>query len=363
MVIPSSVGKRLNFVLLTILLGALFGCQPLSNRSGSYVAVEGQTMGTTYHIKFEDQEAYLNYQFEIDSVLIDVNDALSHYLPESVISQFNTADSIFVIEKVPATARQQLLNQYFMKNYFKSIEVWKLTNGAFDPTVGPLVNYWGFGSDGRKEIGQVDSNELTQIMQLVGFDKIEMIETLAAFTFTKKMPGIKLDFSALAKGFGIDEVCRLLELRGVQNYMVEIGGEVSCKGLSSRGKQWKIGISKPDSEALLNTFFATLELSEEAMASSGNYRNFYVKDGMKRFHSINPKSGFPEENDLRSATILAQDCMTADALATACMVMGFEKAQSLVYTIDGVKAFLIYEDEAGKFDYFATTGVNFKLIQ
>jgi thiamine biosynthesis lipoprotein len=363
MVKPSTVGKKLNFIFLTILFGAAFSCQQSSTRSNSFVSVEGQTMGTTYHIKFEDQEAYLNYQFEIDSVLIDVNDALSHYIGHSVISQFNEADSTFSIEKVPATERQRLLNQYFMKNYFKSIEVWKLTKGAFDPTVGPMVNYWGFGSDGRKEIGQVDTSEFNQMMQLVGFEKIKMIETMAAFNFTKKMPGIKLDFSAIAKGFGIDEVCRLLEEQGVQNYMVEIGGEVSCKGFNSKGKQWKIGISKPDSEAMINTFFATLELSEEAMASSGNYRNFYIKDGIKRFHSINPRTGFPEENNLRSATVIAQDCMTADALATACMVMGFEKAQSLVYTIDGVKAFLIYEDEAGKFDYFATTGVNFKLIQ
>jgi thiamine biosynthesis lipoprotein len=347
---------------LVIILTGMTNCAPNGSKSNPYISVSGQTMGTTYHIKFNDMPNYLNYQYDIDSVLTDVNNALSHYIPTSVISNFNLADSVFRLEKGPGETRSELLNDYFVQNYQAAYSIWKLTAGAFDPTVGPIVNFWGFGSDGRKEVGMVDTNEVEKILEFVGFHQIRFTETMAAYVFEKSKPEIKLDFSALAKGFGIDKVSEFLEAKGAEHYMVEIGGEVRSKGVNQSAKKWKIGVSKPDAQALQNEFFATLNLDNEAMASSGNYRNYYIKDGIKRFHSINPVTGFPEENNLRSATIIAEDCMTADALATACMILGKEKATSMLYTIDGIEAFLIYEKEDGNFGYFATTGVDFQLI-
>lgn len=360
----SVTGRYLLFLFFTACT-LFIGCKQGPAPAGSYqpVLVQGRTMGTTYNVKFEEQTGYLNYQYEIDSILVDVNDALSHYVPSSLISGFNLADTTFSLPKTAGESRVNLLNGYFMSNFRKSRDVWKLTRGAFDPTVGPLVNFWGFGTGEKKEVGKADTAVIKGILQLVGLDQVSVEETMAAYRFKKSNPEVRLDFSALAKGFGVDEVSKLLEKRGIANYMVEIGGEVRCRGENPSGNAWKLGISQPETDAPANRFFATISLTDAAMASSGNYRNYYIRDGIKRFHSINPQTGFPEENRMRSATIIAPDCMTADALATACMVMGAEKAKSMVYTIDGIKAFLIYENNNGELEHFATAGVEYQLAR
>ena len=346
----------------------LFACLFLSctnevqKETVQYTFVEGKTMGTTYHIKFEGL-AYKNHQYEIDSVLIEVNQSLSTYIPNSTINLFNQTDTAFVLQKNARRPLLKPLDLHLYENFKKAKEIWKISNGAFDPTVGPLVNYWGFGSDGLKKVNEVDSTKLAELVTNTGFEKIEFEEKISRYTFIKKSPEIELDFSAIAKGFGVDEVCNFLDKKDITNYFVEIGGEVRVKGKNTKGENWRIGINTPDTEAKLNDFFAIIPLDNKSMASSGNYRNFYEVNGIKRFHSINPKTGFPEENELRSATIISEDCMTADALATTCMVLGLKRAKSLIFTMDNISALLIFENKEGDFDYFASSGLDFELLK
>jgi thiamine biosynthesis lipoprotein len=295
-------------------------------------------MGTTYSIKYQAPNGE-NYKDQIDSILLNFNDCLSTYIVNSEISRFNQ-DSILYFE-LP----------YFYPVLQKSQEIYNSTGGAFDPTVMPLVNAWGFGPDS----GMLpDSSKVDSLKQFVGYDNIQFNEEKV----WKSKNGIELDFSAIAKGYGVDIVAEFLSNQGLDNYFVEIGGEVMAYGLNDKDLFWRLGIEDPSLSLGQRTPKAIVELENMGMATSGNYRNYYLKDGVKYAHTINPHTGYPVEHSLLSATVFAKDCMTADAYATSFMVMGLEEAKMVLSAVDGLEAFMIFSNEEGALQTFSTQGVD-----
>ncbi len=301
------------------------------------ISLSGTTMGTTYSIKYLSKDG-TGYQQEVDSLLLVFNQSLSTYIPNSEISQFNR-DTVFYFE-LP----------FFLPVLKESKRVYVATDGAFDPTVMPLVRAWGFGPDQSQ---MPDSSKIDSLLQYVGFDKISFDSKMV----TKSKPGVELDFSAVAKGYGVDVIGMWLAEHGISNYFVEIGGEVKCKGVNNEGKSWRIGIEDPTREINSRATKAIVELQNRAMATSGNYRNYYVVDGIPYSHTIDPASGFPVRNVLLSATVFADDCITADAFATAFMVIGLEKAKKFIEENPKIDGFLIYSDKTGKLRTFTSREV------
>jgi len=250
------------------------------------------------------------------------------------------------------------LNEIFITCFNRSMEISEITNGAFDITAGPMVNAWGFGPEERKKMTQEIIDSLKNI---TGYQKIE----LRNGRIVKENPGMKLDMSAVAKGYTCDLTAEFLAEKGCENYMVEIGGEVVAKGKNEKGRVWTIGISKPDEMA----FFASTDLQakvrlpENALATSGNYRNFYVEDGKKFAHTIDPKTGYPVQHSLLSATVLAENCMDADAFATAFMVLGLEKSIEISRQFPNLKVYFIYADGEGENQIYLSENFKEHLVQ
>ncbi|HPD66146.1 MAG TPA: FAD:protein FMN transferase [Bacteroidia bacterium] len=327
-----------------LVLFLLFPLMLSSCSKKEYTFLEGETMGTIYHIKYYSPEG-INLKQSIDSLLNSVNLSLSTYIPESVISKVNQANDSVQVDDM------------FRLVFQKSKEVWEASSGAFDPTVMPLVNAWGFGFS---KMNNVDSNLIDSLLQYVGFEKVK----LHGNRLIKSNPYIMLDFSAIAKGFGVDCVAELLESYHISDYMVEIGGEVRVSGLNPKGSKWNIAIEKPvenqTPDQMIDTIFAVTGLS---LATSGNYRNFYYKDGVKYAHTINPKTGFPAFNDLLSASVIAEKCIEADAWATAFMVMGKEKSLNILKTQPNLAVFFIYKDENNKEKFYSSENLSKFLME
>lgn len=298
------------------------------------LTLSGQTMGTTYNITYLDPEGR-DFQESVDSLLVVFNQSLSTYIPDSELSRFNKGDSLdFELPFLPVVLAA-------------SKTVYEKTKGAFDPTVGPLVNIWGFGPGGPE---LKDSVAITEMLNMVGLEKIEWDTK----QLRKKKSGIYLDFSAIAKGQGVDVVGEFLSQKGVENYLVEIGGELVAQGVNEKGELWKVGVNRPEESANASDLYSIIALQNKGMATSGNYRNYYVRDSLKISHTINPKTGYPVSHSLLSATVLAKDCMTADAYATAMMVMGTEEAIALDEELDEIEVFLIYSGVNGGYQTFAS---------
>lgn len=301
------------------------------------ISLAGQTMGTTYSVVYLDEQGR-DFKYEIDSLLVVFNESLSTYIPDSELSRFNKSDTL----------------NYSLPFLFpilkKSQEVFEKSGGAFDPTVGPLVNIWGFGPGGPE---LKDSADIQQILQFVGFEKIDFDSAQVR----KKVPGIYLDFSAIAKGFGVDVVAEFLTAKGLSNYLVEIGGDLVTKGQNEKGELWKLGVNRPDEKASASDLHSIIALDNKGMATSGNYRNYYLRDSVKISHTIHPDTGYPVSHTLLSATVLAKDCMTADAYATAVMVMGTEKAIELDEELEEIEIFLIYDDGKGGYGTYASASL------
>jgi len=301
------------------------------------VTLSGNTMGTTYRIVYLDKEER-DFKVQVDSILIVFNQSLSTYIPDSELSVFNRSDSL--VFNLP----------FFLPVLQASKDVFEKTEGAFDPTVGPLVNLWGFGPEGPQ---LKDSVNINSILTLVGFNQIEFDET----RIKKSNPGIYLDFSAVAKGYGVDVVADYLISKGIQNLLVEIGGELVAKGVNEKGELWKVGVNRPEELGRADELFSIIALENRGMATSGNYRNYYEADGIKISHTIDPFTGRPVRHGLLSVTVLADDCMQADALATAMMVMGTEKSIALQERERDFEIFLIYNDENGEMKSYASDGI------
>ena len=332
--------KRFYPIVLILIVFVVWKIRQDENPPLEMVEINGITMGTIgYSVKYFNENGE-NFGDEIDSLLKVWNLSLSNYIPESEISRFNTGTDCFEFE-----------SEYFLPVLQASKEVYENSNGAFDPTVAPLVNAWGFGPDKSMV---PDSSAVDSLMQLVGFDKIKFDERKVC----KSAAGIKLDFSAVAKGYAVDVVADFLETKGIKNLLVEIGGELICRGTKNDDKPWRTAIEDPTVEVYERKFLAVVELKDRAVATSGNYRNYYVKDGVKYVHTIDPSTGYPISHTLLGASVFADNCMLADAYATAFMVIGIEKAKSVLSKNKSLDAYLIYSGENGEIFTYVTEGIS-----
>ncbi|WP_372641702.1 FAD:protein FMN transferase [Ancylomarina sp.] len=332
--------KRIQLLLLASLL--LFACQPTKN---DYQFNEGYIWGTIYHIIYDNSKGG-DLHDEIKAKMNEFDLSLSTYKPNSTISRVNNNDSTVV------------LDPYFKTVFNRSIEISKATNGAFDMTIAPLVNAWGFGFKNKLDPEDIPVDSL---LQIIGFNKVRMIND----KIIKNDPRIMFDASAIAKGYGVDVIANFLENKGISNYMVEIGGEIRVKGVSNKNRSWRVGIDKPIDDATLQKreIQDVLSLVDGAMATSGNYRQFYIKNGKKYAHTIDPKLGYPIQHSLLSASVIAPDCMTADAYATAFMVLGLEKSVTIVENDPNLNAYFIYTDEEGKYQTYSSDKIKEMILK
>lgn len=292
-----------------------------------YFEESGTVFHTMYHIKYQAPQILTE---QIDKELQAFNLSLNPFNPNSVIAKVNKNESVEV-------------DEWFIQVFNKAQEVSEKSGGVFDITCAPLVNLWGFGFS---KMDSITPQMIDSIQSFVGYQKVH----LDGKTIVKDDPRLLLNCSAIAKGYASDVIARLLERAGVENYMVEIGGEVTMKGVNANGDCWRVGINKPDDKnGLQNDIEEVVQLCKKGgVATSGNYRNYYVKDGKTYAHTIDPRTGYPAEQNILSATIVANDCMTADAYATAFMAMGMEKARLMAASIPEIEYFIIYADENGR---------------
>jgi len=326
---------RIIGVLLTII--ALSAC---SDRKPKAIYNQGHAFGTTYFIQYYSSEDQ-NLKPGVDSVIAAINQSVSTYIPDSDISRINRGDTTVVVD------------EYFKEAYLISARLHEETEGYFDPTVGVLRNAYGFGE--VKPMERIDSLVLDSLMKYVGFNKVRITEDNRVY---KEFPQIYFDFNAVAKGSGLDHIGDYLESKGITDYLIELGGEILAKGENiTKGKPWVVGIETPDSDLDNRSYEATVQLKNEGLAASGNYRKFRVDSitGIKYVHTINPLTGSAEKSDVTSATVIAPTCGEADAYATSFMAMGFERSVALLNNLPGVDAYLTYTDENGEDKVYITT--------
>jgi thiamine biosynthesis lipoprotein len=310
--------------IISIVLLSLFvsGCNSKATR---YIHLQGNAQGTTYSIKYEDVE---DYTVEIDSIFKVIDASMSTYKPESLISRINKGDTTVV------------LDEHFIRVMELSRMVYEASGGLFDPTIGILVNAYGFGPE---KVEVIDSLTLVKLLPFVGFSKVQVVQNHLVKTY----PETTLDFNAIAQGYTVDVIGEFLESKNIRNYMVEIGGEVKAIGVNPDGKLWSIGVQNPDpnAEQALETI---VYLDYQSVATSGNYRKFKVDaNGKKYVHTINPITGKGEPSNLLSATVITEDCAMADAYATSLMVMGYDKSMEFLKIHPELEVFLIYVDAKG----------------
>ena len=313
----------------------LFSCTQESKESG--VTITGEAQGTTYTIILPDEHVDLR-KSEIDSILQRFDESLSTYLPTSTISILNAdKDSVSVSDPTG----------YFQGCYQISQEVFQRTEGAFDPSVYPLVKGWGFTD---KVETPLDSATVDSLLQYVSFKEDDLFEISFGNQITLlKKDGFKFDFNAVAQGYSVDVLAEHLDKKRIKDYYIEIGGELRVKGKNREGQDWRIGIDSPIADPQTRELENILNLSDKAVATSGNYRNFYEKDGVKYAHTLNPKTGWPVQHSLLSATVVTNDCARADAYATAFMVVGVDAAMQMASdSKDEIEVYLLYADEDGE---------------
>lgn len=326
--------KRILSLIFLILLVA--GTVFILSRS-KYQTSEGQIFGTTYHVRYN---ATHSYDKEIAEELNRVDTIFSLFKENSLLSRFNRGED------------KGIGNPLFAEVIKLSLEISNDTEGAFDITVAPLVNAWGFGFKNKQPL---TDNQVDSLRKLVGYQHL----SFDGKQLTKDIPNLQIDCGAVAKGYAVDRIAKLLSEKGCQNYMIEIGGEVVVKGKNDKGEKWKIGINKPTENANTSDeeLEALLSLTNCGIATSGNYRNFYIKDGKKYAHSIDPKTGYPVQHSLLSATVVSNSCAKSDALATAFMVMGLDKAKAYVQTHKDVHVYFIYADAKGNYQVWMSDGM------
>ncbi len=309
--------------LLFLVLGTVYIL--VRRPSDTVQTATGPIFGTTYHITY-------TYAEPIDTFIVREMQAVDHSL-----SMFNPQSTTSRLNRGETDRTDGLVEEMWQL----SEHIASATDGAFDPTVAPLVNAWGFGF---KHNALPDSADVDSLLRLVGHDKVK----LSGGRLTKKAEGLMLDFSAVAKGYGVDRVARLLDSRGVKHYMVEIGGEVVVKGGHPEGRPWKVGVTTPE-DGGNGSVQCMFELTDGAMATSGNYLRHYERNGRRYAHTIDPRTGYPVQHEVLSATVFAPDCATADAYATAFMVLGLEKAKAVLARHKELKAYLICSAPNGQY--------------
>ncbi len=328
--------KKISVLFLFIFLN--ISCK----NDGPQVYTEtGEALGTTYQIKYFSSESF-NTEKALDSIFEVINTSMSTYQDDSDISRIN------------AGAEDVTVDIHFQKVFKLSKKIFKESNGYFDPTVGSLVNAYGFGPD--KPLNEPDEVILDSIRQLVGFEKVNLT---GDNTIQKENPNIYLDFNAIAKGYTIDVIAYYLDTKKVENYLIELGGELIAKGRNiEKEADWMVAIDNPQQTEAERTLQTVLALKNRAMATSGNYRKFRVDSttGKRFVHTINPLTGEAEKSDLLSASVLAENCTLADGYATAFMALGYEKSLEMLENLENVDVYFIYADEEESIRVFASEG-------
>ncbi len=327
--------RRIKSLAIGLLALSLIAC---GGQSPSMLQIDGNTMGTYYVIKYMGQDGLPqseSIKLAIDEVLEEVNDQMSTYRPDSELSRFNhyQNDDAFTVSEATANVVRE------------AIRLHEVTNGALDVTVGPLVNLWGFGPEAKPEEVPTEA-ELAARLAMTGIEKLKVEGT----SLYKLTPDLYVDLSSIAKGYGVDAVAEYLNGLGIENYLVEIGGELRVKGNNGEGVPWRIAIEKPveDGRAIQEV----ITVGENAIATSGDYRNYYERDGVRYSHSIDPTTGKPISHRLVSVTVIDRSSMTADALATGLMVAGPEQAQQIAET-HGLNVYLIQKTDEGFITYMS----------
>lgn len=329
--------KRLKYIGLFIVLICSFSCKEKAEiqEINEFTKLEGVAFGTTFHITYGTQ---IDYTKQIDSLFHLINKSLSTYISNSDISKINNGDSTIVVD------------QYFKEVFRKSERIFKETEGVFDPTIGVLVNAWNFGPEEASTIP--DSLDIVKLLDLVGFDKVQ----LKNGKISKENPQMYFDFNAIAKGYAVDIAGRFLESQKVENYLVEIGGEIRTRGQSATNKPWRTGIEEPNFDGT-RSIGKVIELKNQAMATSGSYRKFEIDSitGEKYVHIINPKTGYSTQSNLLSVSIITElDCADADGYATALMAMPLEEAKQFLSKYTNLKGYLIYVTKEGEMKTFSS---------
>jgi len=332
--------KKLSFLIFTIAL-VFSSCN--EEKDLTKVMFTGQAQGTYYAVTYYNEDGR-SYQHEIDSILALYDKSVSVYLDNSIITRVNNNDSLVETDS------------YFNENFVKSMEVSEKSNGAFDVTVGPLINAWGFGLEKQEKI---DSLLIDSILSFVGYRKVELHDNKVI----KQDPRMVINYNAIAQGYSVDILGKYLEQEGISNYLIDIGGEVIGKGTKENEKPWIVGIQVPTESKDGKIEAETLvSLKDKALATSGSYRKYYEKDGMRYSHTIDPATGYPVKHSLLSVSVMAKDGITADAWATAFMVMGVEKAVKYLETQEDLDAHFIFSSTEGELQTYTTKGIEELLV-
>ena len=330
--------KNIFYLFLLILCA----CSTYDNRI--LVKNSGEAQGSYYHIQYLSEHGE-NYKSQIDSILLEVDSSLSIYKEHSLISKLNKGEDI---------KTDMLFNAVFLG----AEKVFQESEGNFDCSVSPLVNAWGFYKDKLGDSLVIDSSKFRKILPYVGFDKISL------FTDSLVLPkGMSLDFNSIAQGYTVDVIAQFLESRGDSSYLVEVGGELLAKGKNADGNIWRVGVDKPSEDIdRQERFQFILDLEDKALATSGNYRKFYKQDGVKYAHTINPFTGFPAQNRLLSVTVIYDNCMLADAYATAFMVMGVKQSKQFVKAHSEIEIYLVYTGKDGTWKTYISPAMQKRII-
>ena len=328
-------------IIPLLLFAFTFNCN--GNQS---IQFSGETMGTTYQITIiintNNKVDVLQLQQKVDSLFTKVNNIFSTYIKNSELTQFNNSLSTMPINISPE----------FSELYEKAVSISLSSDGSFDFTVLPLIKLWGFGQNFN--ISQIPSYKvIRKILNYSGIDKLEFKND----SLSKKNHHTQIDFSAIAKGWGVDQAALLLDDMGFENYMVEIGGEIMVSGVNNLNSKWTIGISEP--EYIASELYASIHITDAAVATSGSYNNYFTLENIDYSHILDPKTGYPIQHDLVSATIVAQDCATADAIATAVMVKGFDEGLSWISNLPNVECLLVKKSDTGEYLTGKSNGFNY----
>lgn len=297
----------------------------------------GEAQGTYYAMTYWDSNSR-NFQLQIDSLLQRFDSSASTYKPASIISRVNNNDTTVRTDSI------------FNVIFRKAMEISEKTDGAFDITVGPLVNAWGFGFSSRIKVNR---HVIDSLLPLVNYRSVQLKGTRVR----KDKPGIKLDYNAIAQGYSVDEIGRFLQSKGIVNFLIDVGGEVLARGQKQDATLWSVGIEKPalnaDDDRKLQ---AIVKLKDKALSTSGDYRKYFIENGIRYAHTIDPHTGYPVQHTLLSASVIASDCMTADAYATAFMVMGLERSKAFLMRNPGLQVYFIYSDKKGEMRTYISPG-------
>lgn len=321
--------KHLYVSILVFLL--IFSCE----KTPQNTKLSGAVFGTSYAVIYD---GHTNYQKQLDSLFSIINASMSTYIDDSNISKVNRNETV-------------VLDEHFIKVFNKAKLIYRLTEGAFDPTIGAVVNAWDFGPEGN--IKNLDSLKIDSLMRSVGFNKMGLIDGKSI----KKRPNAYLDFNAIAKGYAVDVIADFLQSKQIDNFLVEIGGEIRCKGINvEKENSWTVGVEMPHFDGT-QSILKAISIGDAAMATSGTYRKFKIDENGKRYsHIIDTKTGYPSKTNLLSISVIAKDCMTADAYATAFKTMGIDKVKAFLEQHHELQVFLIFENDNGDFETLALNG-------